>query len=94
MTASKPLLLFFYSSTDGLSRRVEGYIAQVLQRRKNHQTFELRRIDARERPDLAKRFGVEALPTLVVVSENRVQARLERPRGANQISEALAHWLQ
>ena len=35
----KPGLVFFHSQRSGRSRRVEGYLAQVLQRRRNHATF-------------------------------------------------------
>jgi hypothetical protein len=35
---SNPGLLFFHSPTEGSSRRVEGFLAQVLQRRRNHET--------------------------------------------------------
>ena len=90
---SKPQLLFFYSPTSGRSRRVEGFVAQVLQRRHNHQSFVLRRIDADRNPDLAERFHVDQLPTLIVVAEKKVQARIEVPRGCVEISSALAPWL-
>ncbi len=61
---AKPSLVFFYSSLSGHCRRVEGFLAQVLQRRRNHDTFKLYRVDDRERPDLLERFGVEAVPTV------------------------------
>jgi thioredoxin-like negative regulator of GroEL len=92
--AIKPLLLFFYSPTDGRSRRVEGFLAQVLQRRQNHQAFRLTRIDVGERPDLAERFRVSSLPALVVVSHRRVKARLECPHGCTDIEETLEPWLR
>lgn len=91
--APRPLLLFFYSATSGSSRRVEGFLAQVLQRRRNHQSFELRRIDADQHADLAQRFRIDTLPCLVVVENKRVRARLSTPRGCAQITEALAPWL-
>ncbi len=43
---ARPRLLFFFSSTSGPSRRAEGFLAQVLQRRANHSSFELVRVDA------------------------------------------------
>lgn len=89
----KPGLVFFYSSLSGHCRRVEGFLAQVLQRRRNHETFHLYRVDERHRPDLVERFGVESLPTLVVVQAKTVQARLERPRGCRDIERFLAPWL-
>jgi len=90
----KPQLLFFYSPKSGLCRRVEGFLAQVLQHRQNHETFALRRIDCDQRPDLAERFAIKELPTLVVVEGKRVRARLERPRGSVEIRSTLEPWLQ
>lgn len=92
-TPSKPGLVFFYSSISGHCRRVEGFLAQVLQRRRNHATFKLYRVDETERPDLLERFAVATLPTLVVVEGKRVRARLERPRGCRDIERFLAPWL-
>jgi thiol-disulfide isomerase/thioredoxin len=90
----QPGLVFFYSPVSGSCRRVEGFLAQVLQRRRNHGTFKLYRVDERERPDLVERFGVETMPTLVVVEDKVVRARLERPRGCREIESFLAPWLR
>jgi thioredoxin-like negative regulator of GroEL len=89
----QPQLLFFYSSTSGRSRRTEGFLAQVLQRRRNHEAFRLRRIDAERHSELAERFRIETVPSLVVVDGNRVRARIDSPRGCAEISEGLAPWL-
>ena len=56
--ATKPRLIFFTSSLSGQCRRVEGFLAQVLQRRRNHGTFRVLVVDEDERPDLVSRFGV------------------------------------
>src|SRR5215210_6791887 len=90
---SRPGLGFFHSSVSGQCRRVEGFLAQVLQRRRNHGTFRLYRVDQEERPDLLQRFDVEDLPTLLVLQDKLVQARLERPRGCREIERFLAPWL-
>jgi thioredoxin-like negative regulator of GroEL len=92
--ATHPRLVFFTSSVSGQCRRVEGFLAQVLQRRHNHGTFRLLVIDEGERPDLMTRFGVASLPTLVVVEGHAVRGRLERPRGCRQIEEFLRPWLR
>jgi thioredoxin-like negative regulator of GroEL len=91
--ASRPGLVFFHSDLSGNCRRVEGFLAQVLQRRHNHGTFTLYRVDQAERPDLAERFGVVELPTLVVIEAKKVRARLEKPRGCREIESFLAPWL-
>ncbi len=89
----QPGLVFFHSSLSGHCRRVEGFLAQVLQRRRNHGTFRLYRVDEAERPDLVDRFSVGNVPTLVVVENKIVRARLERPRGCRDIERFLAPWL-
>ena len=90
----QPGLVFFYSPLSGSCRRVEGFLAQVLQRRRNHETFRLYRVDQEERPDLVERFGIDTMPTLVVVEDKLVRARLERPRGCREIESFLAPWLK
>ena len=89
----KPGLLFFHSRTSGRSRRVEAYLAQVLQRRKNHATFKVYSVAQEERPDLLERFGVQLTPTLVVVENKKISARLETPRSSREISSFLSPWL-
>jgi thioredoxin-like negative regulator of GroEL len=91
--AAKPGLVFFHSRLSGNCRRVEGFLAQVLQRRRNHGTFKLYTVAEEERPDLIERFQIESIPTLVVVENKIVRARLERPRGCRDIEGFLAPWL-
>ena len=92
--AGKPRLVFFHSQRSGPSRRVEGYLAQVLQRRGNHSTFKLYRVATEERPDLVSRFAVDVVPTLVVVDGKSVSGRLTTPRGCEEIEHFLAPWLR
>jgi thioredoxin-like negative regulator of GroEL len=92
--APKPGLVFFHSALSGHCRRVEGFLAQVLQRRRNHETFRLYLVEESTRPDLVERFGVESMPTLVVVEGKIVAARLEQPRGCRDIERFLAPWLR
>lgn len=89
----KPRLVFFYSPESGRCRRVDGFLAQVLQQRKNHDTFQLYRVDSEQHPDLAERFHVERVPTLYVVEGKVVRARLDQPRGCRDIQRFLEPWL-
>jgi thioredoxin-like negative regulator of GroEL len=93
-TSTRPGLVFFHSSLSGQCRRVDGFLAQVLQRRRNHGTFKLYRVDEAERPDLVERFGVATMPTLVVVEGKSVRGRLEQPRGCREIERFLEPWLR
>ena len=90
----RPMLLFFTSTTNGRCRRAEGFLAQVLQRRRNHETFTVRHIPQEERPDLLERFRIEATPTLVLVADKKVRGRLVEPRGCEEIQTFLAPWLK
>ena len=90
---SKPQLLFFYSARSGSSRRAEAFIAQVLQRRRNHDTFVLRRIEVDEHPEIAERFRVTETPTVFVVDQNRVSAQLVKPRGCTELEALMRPWL-
>ncbi len=90
---ARPLLCFVYSPTSGPSRRAEGFLAQVLQRRKNHRAFIVQRINCVERPDLAKKLGAETVPSLIVVENRRVRARLESVNGCKNIERLLEPWL-
>ena len=92
--AERPRLVFFCSKASGRSRRVEGYLSQVLQRRGNHRSFRVYNVDVDEQPALAERFLIEQVPTIVVVEGNHVQARLEAPRGCRDIEARLAPWLR
>ena len=92
-SAAKPKLVFFYSEQSGRCRRVEGFIAQVLQRRRNHHTFELVRVSVERRPDLAERFRVDAVPTICVVEQRKLRRRIAAPRGCRELERELAPWL-
>ena len=92
-SAAKPRLVFFLSPQSGRCRRVEGFVAQVLQRRRNHETFELVRVSVDARPDLAERFRVNTVPTLCVVEDRRLRKRIVAPRGCQELERELGPWL-
>ncbi len=94
LTTAQPGIVFFHSSLSGHCRRVEGFLAQVLQRRRNHGTFKLYRVAQEERPDLVERFEIGVVPTLCIVEGKSVRARLEQPRGCRDIESFLAPWLR
>ena len=94
LATARPRLVFFFARNSGRSRRVEGYLSQVLQRRHNHESFELLHVDVEEHAELAERFLIEDVPTIVVVENKRVRGRLASPRGCRDIEQLLAPWLR
>lgn len=89
-----PRLIVFYSQRSGRCRRVDGFIAQVLQWRRNHERFRLVRVSVDERPDLAQRFRIDDLPTLVVVEGHEIRRRIVSPRNCTTLQRELAPWLR
>jgi thioredoxin-like negative regulator of GroEL len=94
VTAERPRLILFHSSVDGRCRRTEGFLAQVLQRRRNHHTFDVVRVDVCRRPEVAERLGVDEVPTLLVVADKTVQRRIVTPNGCRELETELAPWLR
>jgi thioredoxin-like negative regulator of GroEL len=94
LTTERPRLILFHSSIDGRCRRAEGFLAQVLQRRRNHNTFEIVRVDVIRRPELAERLGVDEVPTLFVVDGKKVRRRIVAPNGCRELETELAAWLR
>ena len=90
---ARPTLVFVYGKTSGPSRRAEAFLAQVLQRRRNHDTFDLVRVCAETHPEMVERLGVAVVPTILVFDRGTVQARVEAPKGRAPIESALAPWL-
>jgi hypothetical protein len=89
----RPLLLLFASQTNGQSRRVEGFIAHVLQRRHNHESFRFRVVMQEERPDLFERFGVTDVPTILVIDKKQVACRLSGYVRPHEVEASLHPWL-
>jgi thioredoxin-like negative regulator of GroEL len=90
----KPRLLFFYSPRSGRCRRAEGFIAQVLQRRRNHDTFDLVRVSVERHPDLAEKFRIDQVPTICVVENRRLHRTIVCPRGCRELEHELEPWLR
>ena len=81
------------SATSGRCRRVDGYLAQVLQRHRNHEKFRIVRVPIETHESLAIHLGVNEVPTLIVVDKGLVRARIESPPGSQSIEAGLSQWL-
>lgn len=89
-----PLLLLFASKTDGPSRRLDGFVAHVVQRRHNHDSFRYRTVIQEDRPDLFDRFHVEHAPALMVIDDKQVAARMDGFQRPADVESMLAPWLK
>jgi thioredoxin-like negative regulator of GroEL len=83
----RPLLVFFWSETSGPARRMESLLAHLA--RKERSRLRVRRVDVDASPELAERFEIEVVPTLVLVKGKRAVARLEGRTSAPRIEAML-----
>ena len=84
--AHKAKLVFFYSEQSGRSRRVEGFLAQVLQRRQNHETFELVRVSVERHPERFSRKARRPSCPSSLVRRSAIQRAVSGPSGRSRTS--------
>jgi thioredoxin-like negative regulator of GroEL len=72
---ARPLLVFFWSERSGPARRMESLLAHLA--RKERLRLRVMRVDVEQQPELAERFMVADVPTLVLVKGKRVVDRIE-----------------
>ena len=87
MNDVRPLLVFFCSARSGPARRMESLLAHLT--RKERSRLRVMRVDVDEQPDLAHRFNVSIVPTLVLVKGKRVVDRLDGRASAPKIESML-----
>ncbi len=89
---AKPLLVFFCSERSGPARRMESLLAHLA--RKERERLVVKRVDVERRPELAEKFAIAQVPTLVLVKDKRIVARIEGRASAPKIERMLEPHLQ
>jgi thioredoxin-like negative regulator of GroEL len=89
---SRPLLIFFRSERSGPARRMESLLAHLA--RKERERLRVRRVDVDERPELAARFAITEVPTLVLVKDRQAVDRIEGRASAPAIERMLEAHLE
>jgi thioredoxin-like negative regulator of GroEL len=84
---AKPVLVFFWSERSGPARRMESLLAHLA--RKERTRLRVMRVDVDQQPELAERFAVRDVPTLVLVKDKRVVGRIEGRASAPKIESML-----
>lgn len=87
MSDARPLLVFFCSERSGPARRMESLLAHLA--RKERARLRVMRVDVDEQPDLARRFDVDDVPTLVLIKGKRVVDRIDGRASAPAIESML-----
>ena len=91
MRDDKPLLVFFTSERSGPARRMESLLAHLA--RKERTRVRIMRVEIDEQPELAEKFRVESVPTLVLVMRKKVVDRIDGRVSAPKIEAMLARHL-
>ena len=93
MAADKrPLLVFFTSHRSGPARRMESLLAHLA--RKERTRVHVMRVDVEAQPDLADKFRVREVPTLVLVKRKRAVDRIAGRASAPAIEAMLTRHLE
>jgi thioredoxin 1 len=83
----RPLLVFFWSERSGPARRMESLLAHL--ERKERDRLRVRRVDVDAQPELAQKFQVEVVPTLVLVKDRVAVSRIDGRTSAPKIEAML-----
>ena len=91
MSDDKPLLVFFTSERSGPARRMESLLAHLA--RKERTRVRVMRVEVDDQPELAEKFRVKDVPTLVLVMGKQVVDRLDGRASAPKIEAMLSRHL-
>ena len=90
LSSDKPILVDFWAEWCGPCKAIAPILEEIAD--EHGEQVRIAKINVDEHPDIARRFDVMSIPTLILFKEGTAEARLVGAKGKNQlVSEITAH---